>query len=46
MYPLQVFNQCLKGQRALIIVEGAVGREEFASYILKYPHQIGAWSQV
>ena len=41
----QVFDLCFWGQRALVVVEGSVGRDELVKYLQKHPHQVGAWTQ-
>ena len=42
----QVFDVLLVGQWGVIIIEGAVGREEFAIYVQERPHEIMEISQV
>ena len=43
---LQIFPLCFKGQRAVVVIEGRVGREEFIKYLKKHSHFAGAWTQV
>jgi len=46
LHMLQMFDLCFKGQRAVVVVEGAIGRLELAKYLSKYDHLVGAWTQV
>ena len=42
----QIFDRCFReGQRAFVIVEGAVGRLELMTYIKRFPHCVAVWTQ-
>lgn len=43
---LQIFDQVFKGQRAVVVIDGATGRLELAQYLSKHDHLVGGWTQV
>ncbi len=42
---LQIFILCFHGQRAVVVVEGRVGREELVKYLVEHKALVGQWSQ-